>query len=261
MRKYGFNFDIGVQGYSLGGGKSKTKIACDTPEGAIEAMKACGLTALEAWTPQLNALEWQDLNGETAKYRDAGITLTAAGSWGLGSDEAQDRKYFACAKAAGLQAITCNVQWDGTKESLAGVERLAEEYDVRLALHNHGRKHKQGSKWVRDEILAAASDRIGLCLDVGWLLDSGENPEEALATYYDRIFGIHMRDCAFDRAGKFIDVVPGTGNLDMPKLLGILKERGFSGYFSIEYAGPEQDRVKVVRERAEAIRSFGQATA
>jgi len=257
MRKYGYDFDIGVQGFSFGGANSGVATQCAPPDQAIELMRACGLTALEPWKPQLDPLAWDDVETEIAKYRDAGITLTAMGSWGIGKDEGQDRKLFACAKLAGLQAITGNLSWDGTKESLAGVEQLTEEYGVKFAMHNHGRKHKMGSKWIRDEILAAASERIGLCLDVGWLLDSGENPEDAVEQYYDRIVGIHMRDCEFDRAGKFLDVVPGTGNLDMPRLLGILKQRGFSGYFSIEYAGNAEDRVEAIRERAEAIRSFG----
>jgi sugar phosphate isomerase/epimerase len=242
-------FEFGVQSYSF----------CDvarSTEQTIAAVKACGLAAVELWQGHLDVFSRPDVEGELAKYRQAGVTVASCGVYALGQDETKTRTILHFARTAGIKAVSCALPWDGTPRSLALAERLAEEYGVRLAQHNHGRLDPTGATWTLETILKAGSDRIGLCFDVGWMLDSGENPVPFIEKWFDRIYGLHFRDCIFDRAGKFIDVVPGTGNLDLAGLFTLLGARGYAGYASIEYAGPAPDPVGAVKERADALKAF-----
>ena len=66
----------------------------------------------------------------------SGLSLGAAALATLLSDEAGARKVFEFAKKLGIRTITANPQPDA--ETLASLERLVAEYDMRIAIHNHG---------------------------------------------------------------------------------------------------------------------------
>jgi sugar phosphate isomerase/epimerase len=106
-----------------------------------------------------------------------------------------------------------------------------------------------------EDLFHRTSPHVGLCLDTGWMLDSGENPLEVARKFRDRLYGVHMKDFVFDRAGKPEDVVTGTGNLDLDGLASFLVEMDFDGYLSIEFEGDVDNPVPALKRCVEAIRA------
>jgi len=74
----------------------------------------------------------------------------------------------------------------GLKESL----ELAEKYDVRIAVENHG------DLFIDDliSLLEIDSEYLGICFDSGNFAFTGEDPLDALAAFRGRIFCTHLKD-------------------------------------------------------------------
>ena len=131
-----------------------------------------------------------DVKREAATFRDAGITLTAAGTiYFTKDDDADMRPKFEYVKAAGIPIIVAGP----TRETLARVEKFAREYDVKIAIHNHGPEDKQFPSPL-DSLKAVQNmdPRMGVCLDVGHAARAGANVVDAIAQCGPRLFDVHM---------------------------------------------------------------------
>ena len=217
----------------------------------IEGLRKAGVSNLEICGVHIdlakNAIE------TLKEYSDAGISFSSYGVNGFGPDEAAARRVFEFAKLAGFKSISADLADDGA--SLALVEKLCAEYGKRIAIHNHGRKHELGSVKALERLFAKSSPNVGLCLDTAWMMDSGENPVEVARKFKDRLYGIHIKDFVFDKAGKPEDVVAGTGNLDLAALAKLLKEIKYEGYITIEFEGDEQNPVPALTKCVENLRA------
>lgn len=140
-------------------------------------------------------------------------------------------KLFAFARSMEMEMITCEpplADWDE-------VEKLAEQYGIRVAVHNHP---QPSSYWNPSLLLKAISGRsklIGSCADVGHWRREGLNQLDCLKQLKGRIISFHFKDIASPETGDPHDVVWGTGVLDVEKMMEIMKEQQFKGYISIEY--------------------------
>ena len=82
------------------------------------------------------------------------------------------------------------------------------------------------------EHLGAAGDTLGLTLDVGHCLVTGDMPVPVtIAEYAPRIVNVHLDDIA---DGVHEHRMFGTGDLDLPSTLAALIEAGFDGMASVE---------------------------
>ena len=206
----------------------------ETP-GLIKQLKKCGLDRLEICGVHIDL--GRNPEQTLKQYTDAGIKISSYGVNSFTKDEDAARRVFDFAVMADFPAISANLR-DGGLET---VEKLCAEYGKKIAIHNHGRKHALGSVAALEKLFAESSPAVGLCLDTGWMLDSGEDPIAIAEKFKDRLYGIHIKDFVFDRAGKPEDVVSGTGNLDIKKLAALLTNINFTGYITIEYEGDEQN--------------------
>ena len=85
------------------------------------------------------------------------------------------------------------------------------------------------------------------------MLDSGFDPVEIASKYQKRLYGLHIKDFIFDRAGNPEDVVVGTGNLKLKELAGFLKSIDFDGYVTLEYEGDANNPVPALKQCVECI--------
>ncbi|MEM1331800.1 MAG: sugar phosphate isomerase/epimerase, partial [Planctomycetota bacterium] len=99
------------------------------------------------------------------------------------------------------------------------------------------------------------SERIGLNLDFAWMLDAGFDPLDQFKKLADHVKIIHLKDFVFDRAGRFEDVVVGTGNVDLAKLDVLLSEVGFEGTAVLEYEGNSENPMSDLSRCVEKIKS------
>ena len=221
-----------------------------TQEELFDALKACGISRMELWPGHYNPANRDDQKEFLLRCANEGIVISTLGVIGF-SDEAVARKLFEFGKAAGFDTI--NV--DFTVEQIPFVEDLCDEYGMRVMVHNHGRKHRWGPIVELEKLFKATSPNVGLCLDTAWMLDSGENPVEVAKHFKDRLYGVHIKDFVFDRAGKPEDVIVGTGNLDLPGLLGFLTEIDYKGSLTLEFEGDYNDPIPATKECVEAVQA------
>lgn len=214
----------------------------------IEALKECGVDHIELCGIHINPCE--NAKSVVSQYLDAGITISAFGVNGFNSDMDAARKVFELAELAGFPTISADFATGGIEV----VEKLCDEYGKKVAFHNHGRLYPVNSPHHIEEMFGKTTPNVGLCLDTAWMLDSGYDPIEVAEKFQDRLYGIHIKDFIFDRAGNPEDVVVGTGNLDLKRLACFLDKIDFSGYITLEYEGDEDNPVPALKKCVENIK-------
>lgn len=242
-----FAKELGVQSFCFRGFEKNEVVA--------EKVKECGMTKIEICQKHVNFKDESQFEPALAAYRKAGVGIVSIGVQGFGNDEANERKFFKFAKAAGARFMSANFNVNKVPEAYRTAEKLAEEFDFHLGIHNHGGKHWLGSVEMLKNVFANTNKRIGLCLDTAWALDAREDPIKMAEMFADRLYGVHVKDFVFDRARKPEDVVVGTGNLDLKALLATLKKNGFNGYFVLEYEGDVNNPLPAIKKCVEAVRS------
>jgi sugar phosphate isomerase/epimerase len=167
-----------------------------------------------------------------AEYRAAGLTLTAAGTISFNEDNDEDiRKKFEYCKAAGISLIV----GAPTHQTLSRVEKFVKEYNIRVAIHNHGPEDKHFPSPL--DVLAAVDKmdpRMGCCIDVGHTMRSGTDVVTALRKAGPRLFDVHMKDLA-DGTKKESQVAVGDGVMPVPAIFQTLIEMRYPGNVDLEY--------------------------
>src|SRR3984893_9790072 len=114
-----------------------------------------------------------------ADYAAAGIKLHAAGTIYFPKDEDADiRSKFEYCKRAGIAVI---VAGDPAPETLPRIEKFVKEYDIRLAIHNHGPEDKLWHSPL--DVLKGVQKydpRIGCCIDIGHTVRAGVDVVKAI---------------------------------------------------------------------------------
>ena len=168
-----------------------------------------------------------------AAYQAAGIKLHAAGTIYFRKDEDEDvRKQFEYCKRAGVKVI---VAGDPTPETLPRIEKFAKEYDIRIAIHNHGPEDKVWPSPL--DILKSVRNldpRIGCCIDVGHTVRAGTDVVDAIRQVGPRLFDVHMKDLT-DFTAKESQVNVGDGIMPVREIFEELIKTRYNGFVDLEY--------------------------
>jgi sugar phosphate isomerase/epimerase len=166
-----------------------------------------------------------------AKTEAAGLTIMGGGTITMRNDEAQVRKDFEYAKLAGMPVIVAAPSHD----ALDVVERLAKEFDIRIAIHNHGPEDKFfPSPYDVFKAIKSRDKRMGLCIDVGHTVRTGTDPAKAVLELRDRVYDLHVKDLK-DLKNRDSQVIVGKGAIDFPALFRALVKIGYAGHVGLEY--------------------------
>ncbi len=211
-----------------------------------------------------------------AMTRKTGVEKIAFKSMHLPLDSTPDQiaQVIGKAKAAGLDAYGCGVVYMNTEaevqqafdyakaagmkiiigvpkhELLDATEARIKQYDIRVAIHNHG----PGDKLYPTpdsvyEKVKGRDPRMGLCIDVGHTQRSGIEPAKAVKDFGDRVFDIHVKDVsAATKEGSTVEI--GRGVIDIPALLSALVGIKYNGVVALEY---EKDESEPLPGSAESI--------
>ncbi|HEY2413334.1 MAG TPA: sugar phosphate isomerase/epimerase family protein [Pirellulaceae bacterium] len=169
----------------------------------------------------------------------AGLRISAQGVNRFSSDHAANRRVFEFAKKLGIRIITANPQPDA--DTFASLEKLVAEYDLRIAIHNHGPGSLYDKLTDVTKVLKDRDPRIGACVDCGHFIASGEDPLKCLRALSDRLYGVHLKDQS-EFGSKSPGVILGKGHLDLVSLFKTLREIKFppDRALSLEYeANPD----------------------
>ena len=143
------------------------------------------------------------------------------------------------------------------------VSKLADEYEVNIAIHNHPRPSRYWSPDTLIKYTAGLSRRLGSCADIGHWVRSGLDPVQMMKKLEGRIFELHMKDLHEKPSAEYTafqtnrpapgqggqpqganrpqpppgphDVPWGTGISNIKGVLEELKRQGFKGPIFAEY--------------------------
>ena len=175
----------------------------------------------------------QQESAALADYSAAGIKLHAAGAIYFPKDEDDDiRSKFEYCKRAGIGVI---VAGDPTLENLPRIEKFAKQYDIRIAIHNHGPEDKLWPSPL--DVLKAVKNmdpRIGCCIDVGHTARAGTDVVQAIHAAGPRLFNMHMKDLTSFH-DKESQVAVGDGIMPVREIFKALIELKYRGFVDLEY--------------------------
>jgi len=208
------------------------------PPDVIQFMKRLDTPYLNVKDFHLPLTPQSDVGPLSERYRAAGITLTAAGAIYFTKDDDEDmRAKFDYVKAAGIPLIVAGP----TPETLPRLERFAKEYDIKIAIHNHGPEDKYfPSPLEAMKAIKGMDRRIGICVDVGHTARTGTDVPTAIQEVGPRLYDVHMKDLRF-ADGQWTQVAVGDGDLPVPNIFSSLVAVKYAGYVDLEYEIDEND--------------------
>jgi inosose dehydratase len=143
-------------------------------------------------------------------------------------------------------------EWGRLARGLEELGRLAQQKGMNIVYHHHMGTGVQTTEEV-DMLMSITDEKlVYLLLDTGHFTFSGEDPEEILKKYVNRIKHVHLKDIrkevlekvrkekvSFLKAVKLgVFTVPGDGCISFEPLFKILEENHYEGWFIVE---AEQD--------------------
>ena len=214
-------------------------------EAAIAAVKRVGLSyvsikdfhlPLDSTTEQRKAV--------AAQFKAAGITPLSCGNVGMKNDAADIRRAFEYARDIGLPTIVCSPE----PESMKILDAMVKEFDIKLAIHNHGPEDKKfPSPYDVWTAVQPYDKRIGLCIDVGHTARAKVDPAEAIRKCRERLYDCHLKDIDSTAPdGKTIE--GGRGVLDLKSIFRALLDVKYPYLASFEYEKDENDPIPGLSE-------------
>jgi len=166
-------------------------------------------------------------------YAAAGIHLHAAGAIYFPKDDENDiRSKFDYCKRAGISVI---VAGDPTPTTLSHLQKFVAEYDIRIAVHNHGPEDKL---WPSPldvlKVVKGMDPRIGCCIDLGHAARAGADVVQAIHAVGPRLFNIHIKDLTSFQ-DKESQVAVGEGILPIREIFDALAAIKYKGFVDLEY--------------------------
>lgn len=232
---------IGIQSYTL------REFPADQ---AIRHVEGLGLHNLEFFGGHFPLTATQEqIDAMLATLKKANIKIRAHGVNGFGPDHEKNRAIFEFAKKAGIRNITA----DPTPDSFDSLDKLVDEYNVRVCIHNHG----PGARYDKlSDVTNAVKGRhksIGVCIDTGHTLRSNEDPVAWAKELGPRVFALHLKDVA-KKTAETHDVVIGSSFLDLVSLFKTLREINFpeDGSISLEYESNPKNPIDDVKQCLQA---------
>ncbi len=164
----------------------------------------------------------------------AGLKPYTFGVAGTSLDKEENRKLFEFAKLLGMKLIIVE---PNDFKILDNLEELAREYDIRVAIHNHGIRSLYGNPAVVRALLKHRDPRMGVCMDAGWIASTGMDPTKVFKEYDGRVFDIHLKDKRIEKTegdDVSFDTHIGEGRAKIQNLLAELKSANWQGVLAIE---------------------------
>lgn len=204
--------------------------------GAIDQLKKLGLSNIEFCGVHFPCDANDPKVAEAKKIiADMGVNVPCYGVESFGADESANRKKFEFAKAMGIKILTA----DPAPDSFDILDKLVEEYGVKIAIHNHGPNARYNKVQDTLDAIKDHSPMIGACVDTGHAIRSAEKPHEVIAALGDRVHSLHLKD--WKHGGE--EQILGEGDMGLVAVAEALKGLQFAGPLMMEYENsPENPR-------------------
>jgi inosose dehydratase len=226
--KSAFSFQLGVASYSF---------REFSQEQVLDMTLRCGINRISFKSMHLPL----DSNTDTIKKavalcKEKGITLYGGGVIYMKTKEEVDQA-FEYAKAAGMEMII----GVPNHELLDYVEGKVKEYNIKVAIHNHGPGDLVYPSAESAYVLIKNRDkRMGLCIDIGHTKRIGRDPEQDLKDFFDRVFDVHIKDVTKAEKDGTTCII-GHGVINFPSFLKSVIKLGYKGTLALEYEAEGKD--------------------
>ena len=179
----------------------------------------------------------EEIKAARAEFESAGLTILGGGNIPFDKDDDADiRGKFEYAKLAGMPLMVCSP----AVKVLPKLEKYVREYDIKLAVHNHGPKDKFPAPQDALKLLKDMDPRCGVCVDVGHTAEAGVDVLAAIRASGVRMFDMHIKDVRvmLDERSQ-CDV--GDGLMPIVAIFRQLHSMNYSGGVMLEYEINEED--------------------
>jgi len=172
------------------------------------------------------------------EFEDAGLIILGGGNISFQSDDDADiRHKFEYAKLAGMPLMVCAP----TAKTLPKLEKYVREYDIKIAVHNHGKTDKNfPSPQSVLKAVKGMDPRCGLCIDVGHTAEIGIDPVESIREAGARLHDVHIKDLR-DMSDAETQVPVGDGKMPVAAIFRQLKQMRYRGGVMLEYEADENN--------------------
>lgn len=164
-----------------------------------------------------------------------GLTAYTYGVAGTSLNKEENRQLFEFAKFMGMKLVVVE---PGDFKIWDNLEELAKEYDIKVAVHNHGIKSTYGNPATVRNILQHRDARLGVCMDIGWITSANFDAAKVFKEYNGRVFDLHLKDKRVEKVKAGDDVAfdthIGAGDANLKGLFKVLRETGYQGRLAIE---------------------------
>lgn len=195
----------------------------------------------------------EQITAAKKEFDDAGITLVGCGVINFKEDSDADiRPKFEYVKRMGFPLITCMP----ARNVLPKLGKYVKEYDVKIAVHNHGPEDpnfptpQSALKIVKD-----MDPRCGLCIDIGHTSRTGVDVLESIVEAGPRLLDMHVKDLA-DKSVKESQVAVGEGKLPFPQIFLQLIKMKYRGSVNLEYEIHANDPVPGMQQSFSYMRGL-----
>jgi len=173
-----------------------------------------------------------ELAAARREVESAGLQIVGGGTITFEKDtDADVARYFDYAKAAGMPLIVVTMD----PAILPRVERHAKQYDIRVAIHNHGPEDPHfPSPYEALKAVKNMDPRMGLCIDIGHTARTGTDVVQAIADAGPRLLDMHAKDLR-DMKDKESQCIVGEGAMPIPAIFRQLIAMKYPGYVNLEY--------------------------
>ncbi len=228
---------LGIQLYSLRG---------YPVEQALKHAKELGFSHVEFYSGMFAVNSNQDqIDAMLKNVADIGLKISGYGVMPFTSNHEENEKTFKFAKAAKIHTLMASP----TTDSFESLNSLVKDYDIRIAIHNHGPTDRYAKAIDVLTAVEKQDPRIGACADLGHYIRSGEKPTEVIRVLEGRLFGVHLKDFA-QMQDKTQGVILGKGHLNCAEVFDALVNAGFpdDGALSLEYEENELNPIEDIRQ-------------
>ncbi len=271
---------IGVSSYSFS--KYMSETGCDYFE-ICDKAKEIGFDGIEFI--DLDSNDPLTLAKELNEYcKQIGIEIiayTVGGNLLKEDIEAEIKRLFDCVdvcEALGAKIMRHDVcfslpdgcTWENAVERMAPYIKRITEYaktkGIKTCTENHGHVF-QAPERVRKLITTVDDDNYGWLCDMGNFLCVDEDPFEAAKIASEYAFHVHAKDFHYlkdvekpegyfntSNGNWLCGTILGKGVVPLKKSIDFYKEQGYSGWFSLEFEGPE-DCISAIKQGYEYLKN------
>ncbi len=219
-----YDFKLGIATYSL---RKFTR-----PQ-AIAMLKQLNVKYIDIKDVHLALTSTPDeIKAARKEFEDAGFIIEGGGNISFNKDDEHDiRQKFEYAKLAGLPIIVCAP----THVTLPKLEKFVKEYDIKIAVHNHGPEDKQfPTPQSVLEVVKNMDPRCGLCIDIGHTARTGVDVVASIREAGPRLHSMHAKDLS-DSKAKDTQCDVGEGDLPIVGIFKQLHKMKYTGGVMLEY--------------------------